>query len=94
MRVIDRTIASVLLVTGLSNCAYALIAPILPFVLDRKGISQRWSGYIFSILPIAVVMSSPLISKLMSRVRRRMILRFGITLMGISYAMFAFIPLI
>jgi len=60
----DKSIVSMFIITALSNSAYAIIAPFLPFEFEKKGISQSYIGYIFSVYSLAVIITSPLIGKL------------------------------
>jgi MFS family permease len=48
-------------VSFLSNSAYALIAPFLPFLFAEQGIPLGFMGYIFSMYSIAVIICSPLV---------------------------------
>lgn len=65
MAKIDVCIASMCLVSFLSNSAYALIAPFLPFLFAEKGISLGFMGIIFSMYSIAVIICSPLVGKML-----------------------------
>ncbi len=67
----DLTIISMFAITALSNSAYALIAPFLPFEFEKKSIDQSLVGYIFSIYSVAVIISSPLIGKMIKNRGRR-----------------------
>lgn len=64
MGFLDVTITSMFAITALSNSAYAIIAPFLPFEFEKKQIPQSLIGYIFSIYSLAVIISSPLIAKI------------------------------
>jgi hypothetical protein len=44
---LDLTLFSICLVSALSNCGYALIAPFLPLEFESKGVSLTLMGYIF-----------------------------------------------
>jgi MFS family permease len=89
MGIIDATIFSMFVITALSNSAYAIIAPFLPFEFEKKGISQSMVGYIFSIYSVAVIVSSPLIGKMLGRFGRRTIIQMGVLLMGLSFILFS-----
>ena len=75
--------------TALSNSAYAIIAPFLPFEFERKGISNDWIGYIFAIYSLAVILCSPGVSSLIKVVGRRNLIGLGLFLMGSSFVIFA-----
>ena len=90
----DLIICSMFTITALSNSAYALIAPFLPFEFARKGVDLTLMGYIFSIYSVAVIFCSPIIGKLISVLGRRNLIMFGVFLMGISFIMFGAASLI
>ncbi len=56
--------------SGLSNSAYALIAPFLPFEFKEKGVPQVMVGWIFIMYSIAVIIGSPLIGRMLSKFGR------------------------
>ena len=84
----NRLVVSILGITALSNSAYAIIAPFLPFEFKKKEIDQTWIGYIFAIYSVAVVMCSPLVGKMIAILGRRNLIVFGMLLMGTSFIVF------
>lgn len=88
---IDGLVISILSITALSNSAYAIIAPFLPFEFKRKGIDQDWIGYIFSIYSVAVIFGSPLVGHMIVVLGRRNIIVFGMFCMGASFIVFGLI---
>lgn len=88
MGVFDLTVVSMFTLTALSNSAYALIAPFLPFEFERKNIGLAMVGYIFAIYSVAVISFSPIVGKIISKFGRRNIITFGVVLMGISFISF------
>ena len=90
----DLTIVSMFFITGLSNSAYALIAPFLPFEFKKKGINQGVVGYIFSIYSLAVIFASPMIGKMITSRGRRPLIRLGVLLMGVSFIAYGLIDYI
>ena len=62
---------SMCLITLVSNCAYALIAPFLPLELIKAGIPMHLFGYIFSTYSLAVIICSPMVGYFLTKVRRR-----------------------
>ena len=84
-------VLAILGMTALSNSAYAIIAPFLPFSFKKKGIDQEWIGYIFSIYSVAVIVCSPMVGKMINIVGRRNLVVFGMAMMGMSFVMFAII---
>ena len=90
----DLTIVSIFFITALSNSAYALIAPFLPFEFKKKGINQSVVGYIFSIFSLAVILTSPLIGKMINSRGRRPFIRLGVLFMGLSFIAYGLIAYI
>jgi len=84
----NRLVVSILGITALSNSAYAIIAPFLPFEFASKGIDSIWIGYIFAIYSVAVVLCSPVIGSIMALMGRRNLVVFGMILMGCSFIVF------
>lgn len=84
-------VLAILGMTALSNSAYAIIAPFLPFSFKAKGIDPSWIGYIFSIYSVAVILCSPIVGKMISILGRRNLIVFGMAMMGISFVMFGVI---
>jgi MFS family permease len=74
-----------LLIIGFSNCAYAIVAPFLPFELERQGISQAYMGYVFASYSIAVIFLSPLFGAYIHIIKRTRLILIGILAMGISF---------
>jgi len=87
----DPLVLSILGLTALTNSAYAIIAPFLPFEFKQKGIDQTWIGYIFSIYSVAVIICSPIVGKMISIIGRRNLIVFGVCLMGCSFIVFGII---
>jgi len=85
---LDLTICSMFFITALSNSAYALVAPFLPFEFQRKGVHQETMGYIFAIYSLAVIIGSPMVGKLIQYMGRRNLISFGVVLMGLSFIQF------
>ena len=84
----DIGILAILSITALSNSAYAIVAPFMPFEFANKGISQQWVGYVFAIFSVSVIFISPIIGKLINKVGRRSLIQFGVLLMGVSFILF------
>lgn len=83
------------LITVVSNCAYALIAPFLPIELVKQGIPTHLFGYIFSTYSLAVILCSPLVGYFLTKFRRRNFVQFGLFMMGIAmlgFALASYIP--
>ena len=94
MGILDITITSMFIITALSNSAYALIAPFLPFEFERKLLDSSLMGYVFAIYSVAVILFSPLIGMFIARFGRRNIINFGVILMGLSLISFGAASLI
>ena len=67
----DCGLISICVITGLSNSAYALIAPFLPIELVRVNVPVYLFGYIFSTYSLAVILCSPMTGYLLTKFRRR-----------------------
>lgn len=76
------------MITALSNSAYALIAPFLPFEFAKKGVNPHVMGYVFAIYSFAVIVFSPFVGKMISKYGRRNLIVFGILLMGTAFILF------
>jgi MFS family permease len=85
MGLFDKTVVSMLSVTCLSNSAYAIVAPFLPFEFERKGISQTYMGYVFAIYSLAVIIFSPICGSMIGKIGRINLIRIGVTCMGLSF---------
>lgn len=84
-------VISILGLTALTNSAYAIIAPFLPFSFKKKEIDQSWIGYIFSIYSVAVIVCSPMVGKMISFTGRRNLIMYGLVMMGSSFIVFGII---
>lgn len=84
----DVALISMFAITALSNSAYAIIAPFLPYEFAKKEINQSHIGYIFAIYSVAVIIASPIIGKLISKHGRRPIIRAGVALMSLSFFLY------
>lgn len=62
---VDVTVLSLMFVSLLSNSAYSLCAPFLPFEFARKNVPLTMNGYIFAMYSIAVIICSPLIGRML-----------------------------
>ena len=81
----------IMICTLLSNSAYATIAPLLPIELEYHNVSDIWSGPIFAIYSIAVIVISPLRAKLFANLDNGTAIAYGMIGMGISLASFGLI---
>lgn len=88
------TLIGVLAITALSNSAYALVAPFLPFEFEKKGISQDVMGYVFSLYSLSIIIASPIIGKSLQSFGRRNFIMFGLILMCFSFVSFGILHLI
>jgi MFS family permease len=87
----DGLVVSILGLTALTNSAYAIIAPFLPFKFEEKNIDAGWIGYVFSSYSIAVIVFSPLCGSFISLTGRINLIIMGINLMGLSFIAFGLI---
>jgi MFS family permease len=87
----DGLVMSIMGLTALTNSAYAIIAPFLPFKFEEKGIDAGWIGYVFSSYSIAVIVFSPLCGSFIRLTGRINLIIIGINLMGFSFIAFGLI---
>ena len=90
MGLIDRSIATILTITFLSNSIYGLASPFLPTLLDDKGIASSWTGLIFASYAISMVIVSPIVGWLIDKVGHAKIMATGALLMAASIFSFGF----
>ena len=67
-----------------SNSVYALASLFLPIVFNEKNVPGFWVGLVFSMYSIMVVLVSPVIGKIVTRVGFANLIAFGLICMGIS----------
>ena len=87
----DSTISWILICTLISNSAYAIIAPFLPLEFEDKGIEGSIIGIIFAVYSVAVILFSPVVSKMNTSYGSANLIAIGILFMGICFALFAFV---
>ena len=63
---VDLVVLGMMFIITLSNSAYSIIAPFMPFEFQNKGVDLSLMGYIFSIYSLAVIIASPLYGKYVS----------------------------
>ena len=88
---VESTIVWILICTFISNSAYALVAPFLPLEFETKGISDYYIGLIFAIYSVAVVIISPVIGMIVSKLGTTNLISGGIAIMGLSFVCFGFV---
>ena len=59
----NTTVLYLLYVLFLTNASFSIVAPILPPVLEEKGIDERWIGLIFAAFPIAKIPTALVVGK-------------------------------
>lgn len=87
----DGLVISILGLTALTNSAYAIIAPFLPFKFEDKHIDASWIGYVFCSYSIAVIVFSPLCGSVIRITGRVNLIIIGIVIMGLSFIAFGLI---
>lgn len=83
-RCCDATQLIIYIIIVCSNSVYALASLFLPKVFLGKDIPGFWSGLVFSMYSIAVVLVSPFIGTLVTRCGYKNLLAVGLVAMGIS----------
>jgi len=85
----DNTLITLLVIDFLSNCAYGLMAPFFPKILEEKEIDQSIFGYMFSTYSVAVILCSPVVGHLLLKVKRSTLLISGLSMMSFAIFMFS-----
>ena len=67
-----------------SNSVYALASLFLPIVFMEKSVPGFWVGLVFAMYSIVVVLVSPIIGHIVSRLGFANLIAFGLICMGIS----------
>jgi MFS family permease len=78
----------------LSNSAYAIIAPFVPFEAQKKHVDQTWIGYVFSVYSVAFIICSPFFSQLIKSQGRQKLISIGMLSMGLSFIAFGLLSFI
>ena len=76
----------------IGNCAYALIPVFIPLVFASKNVSARWTGLIFGAYAMAVILVSPLVSKLIKNKGHANLIALGLGLMGTIFVAYSALP--
>ena len=80
----DATLALLCTIIVSTNSVYALASLFLPIVFMDKNVPGFWVGLVFAMYSIVVVLVSPIIGKIVSRVGFANLIAFGLICMGIS----------
>ena len=67
-----------------SNSVYALASLFLPSVFASKDVAGLWVGIVFAMYSIAVVLTSPIVGKIIDKIGYANMLCFALILMGAS----------
>ena len=87
----NTSIVLVLISQFFSATMYGLASPFLPTVFEEKDIPSVWTGVIFSIYAVAMMIISLFVGKILDKVSHKSIITSGCFLMGVSVAGFGFI---
>lgn len=90
----DLLVFSMCAVTFLSNNAFAIIAPFLPFLFQQKGIEVQIFGYIFAMYAVSFIICSPIVGTKINKYGKRIFIQVGLLTMGCSMIGFALISYI
>ena len=71
---------------------YSLASLFLPSLYKEKSVAGVWVGLVFSMYSIAVVLVSPIIGKVVSKIGYANLITIGLVLMGISIIPVGFLP--
>jgi MFS family permease len=76
----------------LTNSVYSLASLFLPSVFKEKAVPGVWVGLVFSMYSIAVVLVSPIVGILVTRMGFANLLALGLVIMGTSIIPVGFLP--
>ena len=77
-----------------TNSVYSLASLFLPTVFNEKSVPGVWVGLVFSMYSIAVVLVSPIVGKIVSRVGFANLIALGLVIMGLSIIPYSVLPAI
>ena len=86
---LDRNICIILLTVLLSNTIYGLAAPFLPQLLDDKGVPSSYTGVIFAVYSISMIVVSLVAGVIVDKCGHARLMAFGSILMSVSIAAFS-----
>ncbi|XP_053205564.1 MFS-type transporter SLC18B1-like [Panonychus citri] len=69
---------------------YSLQAPFFPKVAEQKGASPAVYGFIFGILEVTILLTSPIFGKLVAYISCNILMQFGLALSGLTIILFGF----
>ena len=87
----DSQLLIVLLTIFFSNTIYGLAAPFLPTVMEERGVDTTWTGLIFAMYAIAVILVSLVAGKTIDYFGHSRIIAFGSLLMAASIVGFGMV---
>ena len=91
---VDKSIKLILLVLLLSSMIYGLASPILPKIIQSKGITLSWTGVIFAAYVISYMLMAPIISANIDSFGHAKVMASGVLLMALSITSFGLINII
>ena len=75
-----------------NDTAFTVCAPILPVELVRKGVSEEWIGFTFTVFSIGTVFWSPIVGKYMvGSIKAHNLIGYSLIVLGISFMLFGLI---
>ena len=89
---LPKLIVWILICTFMAQAAFAICAPFLPVEFERKGLPSTYTGAVFSLYSLGMIIWPPLVGKIVDRLGHKNLFTVGIGLMGISFICFGFIP--
>ena len=88
---LPQLIVWILICTFMAQAAFSICAPFLPIEFERKGLPSTYTGLVFSLYSVGMIIFSPLFGKIVDRFGHKNLFTVGIGLMGISFICFGFI---
>ena len=86
---LDYNIAVVCLTVLIVNTSYGLTAPILPPLLEARGVSSSLIGFVWSSFSIAVIIVSLIAGKLVDCIGHSKLMSIGCTIMATAISCYS-----
>ena len=86
---LDYNIVVISLTVLLANASYGLSAPILPQLLEDRGVAASWTGFIWASFSVAVIFVSLIAGSIVDCVGHSRLMSIGATIMALAIAAYS-----
>ena len=86
---LDYNIVVIALTVLLTNTSYGLSAPILPQLLEDRGVASSWTGFIWASFAIGVILVSLIAGSIVDRVGHSRLMTIGAAVMASAIAAYS-----